>query len=549
MNYLINYYIKINKIYKPIMTDNIKESTSLKASSEQYPELYEIQKKKVQKDSICELVLTIIFIIIFICIVLFFLFSDNFVSKQKIEPNENEKNKNQKPNKNPVKNKYKLSQSKKEDIICENGFYLPTDAKGKKKCQKCSVENCNKCYGTKKKNTCISCMESYTPIFDKKKRIKSCDKICEIGENEKCLTCHKNYCGSCNQGYKLVKGKCIINYSFKGVYKVNHKKENILLINKNYVNDTVELIIDNQNYTPSYNHTFSKKGLYNVMMLLNTENLDSAKMMFFNISHLISINFTKKFDTSYILSMKGMFKDCINLKSIELSNFETNNVRDFSYMFDNCKSLSSLDISNFNTKKATDISYMFSNCISLSSINLESFNTINIIDMSGLFYGCTSLSSIDLTNFNTKNVQYMLYMFYECSSLNSIDISSFHTENVKDISYMFKDCSSLKNINLNKFETQNVTNMEGIFMGCSNLVSLNLQNLDTKNIKNANKMFYGCIKLKDLDISSFNNILWTEGDSLFDEKVSKSGNIIITRNFYNKTKNNIPSSWKIIEAK
>ena len=511
------------------MTDNVKESTSLKSSSsEQYPELNDNQKPKEHKDSICELVLTIIFIILFICIVLYFLFLDNFTQKQKIDLYANEKKENQ------VKNikRNKLSVLKK-DNSCEEGFFIPTDSKGKQ-CQKCSIENCSKCSGTKKNNICTSCMEFYMPIFDKKKRIKSCNKI---------------NVDKCNQGYKLIKGKCILNYSFEGIYRVNHKKENINLINKNYAKDILELIIDNQNVTPSYNHTFLKKGEHIIKMLLNLENMDSAKLMFFNISNLISINFTEHFDTLNILSMKGMFKDCINLKTIELSNFKTDNIRDFSYMFDNCTSLSNINISSFNTKKANDISYMFSNCISLSSIILKTFNTTNVIDMGGLFYGCSSLSYIDLTNFNTINVKYMLYMFNGCSSLHSINISSFNTINVKDISYMFKDCSSLKNIDLNKFETQNVSNMEGIFMGCSKLVSVNLKNINTKNIKFANKMFYGCNQLKYLDISSFKNVKWSESDKLFDENIPKSGNILISKYFYNQTKNNIPSKWKIIYTK
>ena len=502
------------------MTDNVRESTSLKTSIEKYPQLYNIKEQKEHKDSICDLVLTILFIFVFICIFTYFLFLDSFTPKQKKEVYSNEKEIQEKYNKT---NQNKLSQLEK-NISCEEGFYIPTDNKNQT-CQKCSIENCAKCSGTKDNDICTSCMESYMPIFDKKKRIKSCKK--------------------CEQGYQLINGKCMINYTFEGIYKVYHKKENINLINKNYANDIVELIIDNQNITPSYNYTFLKKGEYDVKMLLDLENIDSAKMMFFNITNLISINFTEQFDTLNISSMKGMFKDCINLKDIDLSNFKTDNIRDFSFMFDNCTSLSTIDISSFNTKKATDLSYMFSNCISLTSIILESFNTTNVIDMGGLFYGCSSLSLIDLTNFNTINVKYMLYMFKGCSSLHSIDISSFNTKNVKDISYMFKDCSSLKKINLNEFETQNVTNMEGIFMGCSNLASVNLKNIDTKNIKYANKMFYGCKKLKSLDISSFKNITWNEDDNLFDENISKSGNIIISKHFYKQTKNNIPSKWEV----
>ena len=73
-------------------------------------------------------------------------------------------------------------------------------------------------------------MKSFIPIFDKHKNIKSCVKSCEIGENEKCLKCYKDKCRKCNQGYKLDKGKCILNHSFKAIYRTSKIKENINFI-------------------------------------------------------------------------------------------------------------------------------------------------------------------------------------------------------------------------------------------------------------------------------------------------------------------------------
>ena len=40
------------------------------------------------------------------------------------------------------------------------------------------------------------------------------------------------------------------------------------------------------------NYTFNKKEIHNVTILLNFPNIDSGKMMFYNISNVISINFT-----------------------------------------------------------------------------------------------------------------------------------------------------------------------------------------------------------------------------------------------------------------
>lgn len=530
------------------MSDNMKEDTSLKTNLESDTELYEHGKKKenVHKDSCCEIFITIIFLIIFACIFIYILFADHFNPPPKFDLYANEKKEMEKQQTQKQNQKKQNPQVKKKDSTCPEGFYMPTNDKN---CQKCSIENCSKCSGDKKNNICLSCMKSFNPVFDRKKRITSCMKVCEIGQNEKCLTCKKNVCGSCNIGYVLVKGNCILNHSFKAVYKTNHKKETINLINKIYFNDIVGLIIDNKKVSPSYNFTFPRKGEHSVIMLLNDENLITGKMMFFNITNLVSINFTSRFGSLNMISMRGMFKDCINLKSIELSSFKTSNVSDFSFMFDNCISLKSINISHFDTVKARDISYMFSHCKLLSTISLNTFNTINVKDMSGLFYGCTSLISIDLKNLNTQNVQFMLYMFGSCSALQSIDISSFNTKNTKDISYMFEGCAKLKSIDLSKFNSQNVTNMDGLFKGCNLLPSVDLSHFVTQNLKSANKLFYGCNNLKKVDISSFKNITWSINNELFNENRAKSGEIKITKTFYNLTKNNIPQKWKVIEVR
>ena len=520
-----------------------KEIISLKQKPINNTKIYkkENQKdknnKKVKKDSPLDIFITLIFIILTFYVTFYSLFKYNSSNKRIIYIND----------KNKINHKF--YNQKKEVLKCDEGYYIPDDDSEKKECQKCPIENCAECKGNKNENYCISCKESFYLFYDTKKGNKICVEMCEKGENEKCLTCEKNKCGSCNKGYLLINGKCLLNFSFKALYKTSNENENINLINKNYLNDIIELIIDGIEITPSYNYTFNKKGLHNVTMLLNFPNIDSGKMMFYNISNLISINFTELFDTTNMLSMKGMFKDCINLESLNLKEFNTIYARDFSYMFDNCVSLSSIDLSNFKTERAYDISYMFSNCISLSSISLKSFNTKNVIDMSGLFYECHNLSSIDLSYLNTKKTKYMLYMFSGCISLISIDISHFKTNNVKDIGYIFKDCSSLKNVKLDNLNTKNVINMEGIFMGCNKLTSVDLKNFDTRKTKNINKMFIGCNNLKKIDISCFKYINSTIKVELFDNNATKYAQIIINKKFYKIIKNNIPSEWEIIEFK
>ena len=83
-----------------------------------------------------------------------------------------------------------------------------------------------------------------------------------------------------------------------------------------------------------------------------------------------------------LININRIFRDCITLLSIDLSNFNTNNVNNMSNMFYNCSSLTSL--SNFNNNNVNNKSNMFFNCSSLTSLNLSNFNTNNVNNMNNM---------------------------------------------------------------------------------------------------------------------------------------------------------------------
>ena len=68
------------------------------------------------------------------------------------------------------------------------GYYLQSNIFDKKKCLKCKVEGCKKCdniYGT-----CQECKLYYEPIINQSPGlITNCKLQCELGINDKCLTC------------------------------------------------------------------------------------------------------------------------------------------------------------------------------------------------------------------------------------------------------------------------------------------------------------------------------------------------------------------------
>ena len=115
------------------------------------------------------------------------------------------------------------------------------------------------CYGNLDSDICESCLSSFFPLYENNK-IKKCEIICETGEGEKCLVCNWtiNRCSSCNTVYKLINGKCYLNYSFKAIYSSKNANENIKLIN-NLPSNINEMIIDGEIVSPSTKYIFNKR--------------------------------------------------------------------------------------------------------------------------------------------------------------------------------------------------------------------------------------------------------------------------------------------------
>ena len=143
----------------------------------------------------------------------------------------------------------------------------------------------------------------------------------------------------------------------------------------------------------------------------------------------VSINL----DTSNVTSMKKMFYECRQLKSITgIENFDTSNVTDMSEMFSACINLTSLDLSNFNTSKVETIAGMFSNC-ALTSLTISNFDTSNVTNMNGLFESCSSLITLDISNWDMSNVELGGYFFYGCYALRHIKANNTNQTTLEKI--------------------------------------------------------------------------------------------------------------------
>ena len=99
---------------------------------------------------------------------------------------------------------------------------------------------------------------------------------------------------------------------------------------------------------------------------------------------------------------------------------------------------------------------MFRNCIDIIEVDLSNFNSSEIININSMFCYCSSLTSVNLNNFDTSKVTDMGFMFYYCNSLTSIDLSSFNTSKLTRMLSMFEGCESLEFINLKNFDDSNI---------------------------------------------------------------------------------------------
>ena len=107
---------------------------------------------------------------------------------------------------------------------------------------------------------------------------------------------------------------------------------------------------------------------------------------FNSFNYATDIKGLNNLDTSNVESMAGMFDNCTELQTLDVSHFDTSNVVDMSYMFDWCENLTDLNLSNFGTGKPKNIDGMFSACKNLSNLNLSNFSVECIASAENIFY-------------------------------------------------------------------------------------------------------------------------------------------------------------------
>ena len=104
--------------------------------------------------------------------------------------------------------------------------------------------------------------------------------------------------------------------------------------------------------------------------------------------------------------MQGMFYECSQLASLDVSKFDTSKVTTMWGMFSGCSQLTSLDISRFNTSNVTNMNSMFCGCSQLASLNLKNWHISkleNVTSNLDMFFGIPTAANIYVDDNDMKN--------------------------------------------------------------------------------------------------------------------------------------------------
>ena len=126
--------------------------------------------------------------------------------------------------------------------------------------------------------------------------------------------------------------------------------------------------------------------------------------------------YCKSSNIGSVLSLEGMFSNCINLNSIDLSSIEGSSVTSTIKMFYKCEKLSSLNMQNFKGSKVSSSAYMFQGCKNLKSINMQSF-TGKMVSVQEMFEGCSSLETLEIPKMVTETVTSFANLFANCGKI------------------------------------------------------------------------------------------------------------------------------------
>lgn len=287
----------------------------------------------------------------------------------------------------------------------------------------------------------------------------------------------------------------------------------------------------------------SVKGVQNI----NASGLWEYTSMFEGCSSLEFFYMSALTSESQGARMTNMFKDCTNLKFVDLDNFS--GVLETDRMFSGCTSLKVLDLSSFKKNSNYTMREMFSGCSKLTTIHVgKGWQTATFDDAAAqnMFYGCTSLVGGNGTGYDasyvgkeyaridtegtpgyfTKRAPYAVYndgllVFYNDDDINSRVGTKYtiyenpYQNNLHIYTGIYAD-GNYKNVKKVTFDAafdfapycHYYSNFDPGFRWFYNMENLThigpMAYFSTRNLTSMSHMFYGCKSLTSLDLHYFN---------------------------------------------
>ena len=312
---------------------------------------------------------------------------------------------------------------------------------------------------------------------------------------------------------------------------------------------------DTSNVTNMYDMFYSCSKL----AALDVSNLDTSKVtnmgeMFSNCDNLAALD-VSNFNTSNVTDMNNMFSNCRNLTALDVSNFNMAAVTNMNSMFNGCSSMTSITgFMNKNLSSCKSMKNMFLDCYNLKTIDFSGANLSFVTKMSNMFdnlgnmsiakletvdfSGATISSVTDMSNmfrdqaklttvkgiFNGA-VQNMNSMFMRCSSFDNIDdIRITAAGDSIDIT-RFMACTSpagVYSIDMNIFygsgSSGTITSMDYAFTNQPNITMINLYAFDINLTAAPTSAFAGCSALRTVMVKENEYILAALNTDLPDKK-------------------------------
>ena len=287
---------------------------------------------------------------------------------------------------------------------------------------------------------------------------------------------------------------------------------------------------------------------YNTKIASNDDNSDNY--MFANNETVESVDFEEGVTVGS--NINKMFKNCINLKSVNLSNVDLSGVTSVDGTFSETTNLKEVQVNPVKDIPDTvDKSNMFTDSAISDTIKMVDGIEVGPESELGEYENDLWNYVLDEDNkiikFNTTPVKddpfdLVIYGAYEK------DGKIYRTQigrNVK-IYRNTGNGTDIKTITIKKgIDWSNKTNFDKFFYGNAALTSIKgLENLDMSNKENFSYMFYNCKSLTSLDLTSWDvsNAIWMESmfegcTNLKEIKVSRSKWVVNTTTIDNMFKN------------